>query len=103
MIISAVAASNQDYYTAWSCAKIASTLPDESLLVPEYPLCASYVNGSNPGQVSPVYASMGGGSAANVGAALNMSFGAALWLAFNLHALGVEIYVSSLYCSVFFY
>lgn len=101
MVIVAIAASDQDYYIVWSCAKIASTLPDKSRLVPDYPLCASYADGSNLEQVSPVHASMGGGSLANVGAALNLSFGAALWLAFNLHALGVEIYVGGLCSSGF--
>jgi hypothetical protein len=94
MIIAALITSGQGYYIVWSCAKIASTLPNISLLVPDYPACASYVDGSNPDQVAPVAASMGSGSAASVGAALNINFGAALWLAFNIHAVGVEVYVS---------
>ena len=97
MIISAVVTSNRGYYAVWTCAKIVSTFSDRSLtrLVQDYPLCASYVDGSNLEQVAAVSAKFAGGSSANVGAALNLSFGAALWLAFNLHALGVEVYVSS--------
>ena len=97
MIVAAIVTSNQDYYIVWSCAKIASTITDNSLLV-AFPSCASYVDGSNLEQVAPVSANMAGGAAANAGAALSISFGAALWLAFNIHAFGVEIYVSKLFC-----
>lgn len=96
MILSAVITSDRGYYIVWPCAKIVSTLPGKSLaiLVQDFPACASYANGSNLEQVAAVSAGFSG-SAANVGAALNVSFGAALWLAFNIHALGVEVYVSS--------
>jgi len=87
---------DRGYYIVWLCAKILSTLSGKSLaiLVQDYPACALYVDGSNLEQVAVVSAEFSG-SAANVGAALNASFGAALWLAFNIHALGVEVYVSS--------
>ena len=103
MITAAVVSSNQGYYTVWTCAKIVSTFSDKSLvlLVQDYPSCASYANGSNPDQVAAVSANFAGGSSANVGAALNISFGAALWLAFNIHALGIEVYVSSSLFSIF--
>lgn len=96
MIIAAVVTSDKGYYAVWTCAKILSTYSDKSLilLVEDYPACSAYVDGSNPDQVAPVAASFAGSSSAGVGAALNLSFGAALWLAFNLHAMGVEIYVS---------
>ena len=96
MILSALITSNQGYYAVWTCAKILSTYSNRSVetLVQDYPSCASWADGSNSEQVAPVSASFEGGSSANVGAALNISFGAALWLAFDLHALGVEIYVS---------
>lgn len=96
MILSALITSNQGYYAVWSCAKILSTYSDKSMgaLLEDYPSCVPFANGSNPEQVAPVSAGFAGGSSANVGAALNISFGAALWLAFNLHALGIEIYVS---------
>jgi hypothetical protein len=91
MVIIAKLTSDRDYHLVWSCAKIASTLTDQSLLQ-DYPSCASYADGSNLAQLSPVSLDLGG-SNANVGAALDVSFGAALWLAFNIHALGIEIYV----------
>jgi len=34
-----------------------------------------------------------GGNGATAGSALGLSFGPAMWLAFTLHALGIEIYV----------
>ena len=58
-----------------------------------YPACASYADGSDPNAVSAVLANMGGASAANAGAALNVNFGMALWLAFAIHAVGVEVYL----------
>jgi hypothetical protein len=94
MVIIATLTSNQDYHIVWSCAKIASTLMDRSLLLQDYPSCASYANGSNLEQLVPVSIDFGG-TEANIGAALDVSFGAALWLAFNIHVLGVEIYVWS--------
>lgn len=96
MIISAVITSDQGHYAVWTCAKILSTYADRSriLLVEDYPACASYVDGSNLQQVAPVESSFSGSSSAGVGAALNLSFGAGLWLAFNLHAFGIELYVS---------
>jgi hypothetical protein len=92
MIIAAQIISNQGYYAVWTCAKIESTLPDPSSLLNHYPTCAGYATGANPAQVSLVEASFDGGST-GVGASLNLNFGMALWLAFTLHALGVEIYL----------
>jgi hypothetical protein len=103
MVISAVITTDRGYFAVWTCAKIVSTFPDESLtrLIQDYPVCASYADGSNLEQVAAVSAGFSG-SLTNVGAALNISFGAAVWLAFNMHALGVEIYVSSKLFLVFF-
>lgn len=86
--------SNKGHYAVWSCAKIAATISKDMDLVLAYPACASYADGSNLDQVSAVLADMGGASAANAGAALNVNFGMALWLAFAVHAVGVEVYVS---------
>ena len=61
-----------------------------------YPACASYLNGTDVGQEAVVHADFGGDVSTELGAALNMSFGMALWLALALHAVGVEIYVSPL-------
>lgn len=91
MIISAQIISNQDYYTVWSCAKINDTLQGQSLLE-LFPGCSSYVDGTNLGQVTAVKADFNA-SAVGAGAALNVNFGMALWLAFALHAFGVETYL----------
>jgi hypothetical protein len=94
MIIAAKIIAGQGYHIVWTCAKIASTISNNATsLEQDYPSCASYVDGSNLDAVSAVSADMNG-KAANIGAALNMSFGTALWLAFALHALGVEVYES---------
>jgi hypothetical protein len=94
MIISAMIISNKGHYAVWPCAKIAATISEDMELVSAYPACASYADGSNLDQVSAVLADMGGASAVNAGAALNVNMGMALWLASAVHALGVEIYVS---------
>jgi hypothetical protein len=100
MILATVIISKTgEYYAAWSCAKIESALPSSSMLLSQYPACASYVNGSNPNAVAPVLANLDGETGVNAGAALNLSFGMGLWLSVVLHAIGVEIYVSpSQYC-----
>lgn len=84
------------YYAVWPCAKIEFTLSDPSTLVSAYPSCAEYANSTNPSAVSLVAASLGrkDSTAATVGAGLGVPFGMALWLAFLMHAVGVEIYVS---------
>lgn len=59
-----------------------------------YPACEAYINGSNPDAVDKVLANLDGDTGVNAGAALSESFGMALWLAFAMHAFGVELYVS---------
>lgn len=94
LIIGAMIITNLDYYTVWPCAKIEATIDSDVDLVSSYPACASYANGSYPEQVSAVAAKLGGGGdSANAGAALNMNFGMALWLALMLHAIGIEVYL----------
>lgn len=94
MIIAAMIVSDKGYYIVWPCAKIADTIAEGMDLVAEYPACAAYADSGNMNAVSAVLANMNGGSAANAGAALNVNFGMALWLAFAIHAIGVEVYVS---------
>lgn len=94
MIISAMIISNKRHYAVWSCAKIAATISKNVDLVSAYPACVSYADHSNLDQVSAVLADMGGASADNAGAALDVNFGMALWLASAIHAVGVEIYAS---------
>ncbi|CAI6336276.1 unnamed protein product [Periconia digitata] len=84
-----------DYRTAWPCAKIAYTIADDAKTQRLYPECASYLNGTDSKQYSTVRARFGGEqtSAAEIGAAFNMTFGMALWVAMAIHAVGVEIYL----------
>ncbi|EUC45625.1 hypothetical protein COCMIDRAFT_94973 [Bipolaris oryzae ATCC 44560] len=93
MIISAQIIKNSGYYTVWPCVKIAATIEDDIDLVTSYPACSAFANGSNPDAVSAVAATIGSGDRANTGAALNIAFGMAVWVAFALHAIGVEIYL----------
>lgn len=94
MIIAALIISEGEYFIAWPCSKIDSTLDPGSSLLSGYPACAAYVSGTNSAEFALVKASMKGPGRANVGAALNMPFGMALWLAVAIHAIGVEIYLS---------
>ncbi len=75
------------YYGTMSCDQLASVVGPGSLKS-TYPQC----NGT-PTQQIPVEASFSQG-AANVGIALELNFGMALWLALFLHTIGVEIYLS---------
>ncbi|PVH92313.1 hypothetical protein DM02DRAFT_282318 [Periconia macrospinosa] len=82
------------YYTSWPCAKLAFTIKDDVKTAELYPECASYFNGSDLLKQASVHANFGDdGTGAEVGAAFNMTFGMALWLALLLHAVGVEIYL----------
>jgi hypothetical protein len=93
IIATVIISATGEHYTVWSCAKIGSTLPKSSMLLSQYPACASYVNGSDPNAVAPVLANLDGGTAVTAGASLNLSFGMGLWLAVAIHAIGVEVYV----------
>jgi hypothetical protein len=94
MIISTVIIStNGQYYTVWPCAKIDTAVSDPSQLLQMYPTCESYLNGTNLEEMAIVTANLNGASGAEVGAALSMSFGIAVWLATAIHAIGVEVYV----------
>jgi hypothetical protein len=102
MIIAALIISKDDYFVAWPCAKIETTLDEGSSLLSSYPACAAYANGTNPQEFALVKASMDGPGGGNAGAALNVTFGMALWLAVAIHAIGVEVYVSFATDNLFF-
>jgi hypothetical protein len=99
MIIAAKIISQMNsYYTVWPCAKILSAYGNAVPAVMKfYPECAAYLNGTSPLQQVTVHASMNAGTPVAAGAALNVSFGMALWVATVIHAVGVEIYVSFLF------
>ncbi|KAL2071974.1 hypothetical protein VTL71DRAFT_11317 [Oculimacula yallundae] len=98
MIIAAMIVSTQKNYSATRrCGEIAFTVSGSSDLTnqPEdftqrYPGCVN-ASANTPVAIS---ASMDG-EAENVGVALGMGFGMAVWVAFWLHAVGVEIYLNA--------
>jgi hypothetical protein len=89
--------SNQGYFLSISCDQLASRylLGSQEMVLSRFPTCEAYFSGNNPNQVVPVEAAMSDGGAEGARAALNISFGAALWLALFIHAVGIEIYVRS--------
>jgi hypothetical protein len=78
-----------------SCDQLASRylLGSQKKTLSRFPECEAYFSGKNADQVVSVEAAMSGGGSPGVRAALNISFGAALWLALFIHAVGIEIYV----------
>lgn len=89
MFISATIISNQGpYYAPMSCAKLASFYSNATALEGAHPAC------SDLSAWSIVRANMSG-EAKNVAASLDITFGAAVWLALAIHAIGVEFYVST--------
>lgn len=81
------------YYEARPCEQIEYILGSPSATLSAYPDCAPYLDGSDPAKQVAVEANYSG-SAVQLTVALGSNFGAAGWLAFALHAIGVEIYVS---------
>ncbi|KAL8339420.1 hypothetical protein RB601_005810 [Gaeumannomyces tritici] len=81
------------YYMPEPCAKVASLVGGRDAMLARYPECAAFYSGTNPDQHALVAASMTLGRPESVGAAIDLSFGAAMWLALALHAVGIEIYL----------
>jgi hypothetical protein len=83
----------KDYYVGRSCPQIQfSYKGSEDQTVQYYLECQAYFNGWNPSQYTLVLANYNG-RPEQIGASLGTSFGMALWLAFSLHAIGIEIYL----------
>jgi hypothetical protein len=96
MIIAAQIISQQGgYLSAQPCDKIEFVLKSANAATALYPECASYVSVENPGQQALVSANYYGTNPVEILAAFNLVFGVATWLALALHAIGIEIYVSS--------
>ncbi len=83
------------YWSAQPCDKLDFIISNATKTLELYPACATFYSGENPGQYAAVMVNMINGGPEQAGAALNINFGAAGWLALALHAIGVEIYVSS--------
>ena len=76
------------------CTKINSVLgPD--MTVNTYPDCINFFNGTNKAQQVVVTANFNSLNPMEIGASLDISFGAAGWLALWIHAILIEFYVSS--------
>lgn len=80
------------YYQARSCAQLHSIYGDQSATLAAYADCAPYFSGQDVNKWVAVEGNFHG-DAAGSAVALGANFGSALWLAFAIHAIGVEIYV----------
>ncbi|KAI0427089.1 hypothetical protein F5Y09DRAFT_350660 [Xylaria sp. FL1042] len=94
LIVGAIVVSSiGGYYLAEPCDKINYALHGQDATLSFYPECASFFSGENPEQQAIVKANYNGNNAIEVGAAFNIVFGAAGWLAIALHAFGAELYL----------
>ena len=84
-----------NHYYSMSCAKVAYTIDDNDVMSSTYSACEGYLSSTNQDQYVAVRANISdAANAAEAAAILEMTFGAAMWLAFIIHAFGVELYVS---------
>lgn len=90
---SSIISISLSYYLAQPCDKMDYMLGKEETLA-RYPDCANFYNATRIDQNVVVQADFNG-EVDEIGTAMNMNFGMALWVALFLHAFGVEIYVSS--------
>jgi hypothetical protein len=93
MILATAIISKMDYHTVRPCAQLASISESNSKLYPE---CVALSDGSDPQALAIVRANLQG-NASEIGAALGMPFGMAVWLGLAIHAIGVEVYVSEIH------
>ncbi|CAJ2501359.1 Uu.00g042120.m01.CDS01 [Anthostomella pinea] len=81
-------------YYALPCDKLNWLLGDQSRTLSLYPECQSFFSGENPSQHASVRQSFTNAhSVAEVTAAMNASFGMAIWLAWLIHIFGAELYL----------
>ncbi|KAK3073826.1 hypothetical protein LTR53_004233 [Teratosphaeriaceae sp. CCFEE 6253] len=74
------------------CAQINSIWGPHNTLR-AYPGCAAYYDGTEPDQRVVVTAGFPNGSPVEISAALGLTFGAAGWVAWWLHAIMIEVYL----------
>ncbi|WAO95538.1 Hypothetical protein NCS54_01316600 [Fusarium falciforme] len=93
IIMASIIGSSNDYFQPRMCTQIDYVL-GESDTRASYPDCDSFYTGKDLDKRVLVKANMGDeGSDMEVGASLGLAFGPALWLAFVIHAIGIEIYL----------
>jgi hypothetical protein len=93
LVLSALIISDDGHVVPMPCAKVASMMGSAERTLRAYPECEAYFSREDVNKMVLVHASMDG-NGSNAMAILSFSFGAAFWLAFVLHAVGVEVYVS---------
>jgi hypothetical protein len=94
-IAASIISNMSGYVLAQPCPLITQSFEnDVTATLHFYPECENYYNGANQNQYAIITANING-TAIEAGTALDLTFGAALWLALALHAIGVELYVSS--------
>lgn len=96
LIITAIYTSFTDsYYFIQPCFKIAFLYNNaEHPTVDLYPVCASFFNGTNLNARAIVEAFFfNDRRPEQIAAALDMTFGMALWLGFFIHVIGIELYL----------
>jgi hypothetical protein len=93
MILAALVTSTiGSYNVMMTCGELGS-MHGLSYLVETYPDCV--VNSTIlRDDLKPVHASMFGGVREEIGASLRLNFGMAIWLAFFMHGVGVEVYLA---------
>ncbi|KAM0715242.1 hypothetical protein Q7P37_008740 [Cladosporium fusiforme] len=94
MIIAAnILSTSGDFWSIQDCAKVLDVFGNDSeTLLEIYPTCVSLIQQNNLHATTLVHVNMRG-TAVEVMAALNESFGMSGWVAFTLHAIGVEVYL----------
>lgn len=93
--ISCRTVSGQGYTAMRPCAQIDSDgILSKSLIQSSWPECAAYFTGRNPDQQALVKADYHG-LPIEVNVAISIVSGASAFVALFLHAMGVELYVSS--------
>ncbi|MCJ1398642.1 hypothetical protein MMC11_001842 [Xylographa trunciseda] len=81
------------YFVLYSCDELRFMHADDASYVPRaYPACGPPGSTTASGQ-AVVHAAFGAGVVEEIGAALRLNFGMAIWLALVLHLVGVEIYL----------
>ncbi|KAL1859793.1 hypothetical protein Daus18300_009383 [Diaporthe australafricana] len=80
------------YYDARPCEQVENIFGSAEESMAAYPDCAPFFNGSDPSKQVAVEANFNG-DPVQLAVALGSNFGPAMWLAFAIHAIGVEIYL----------
>lgn len=83
------------YYSSQSCEKIDWLYKgNQTRTLLEYPECEAFFSGLNTDQFASVKGQFQAGTVVQKTAIMDMLFGTCLWLAWAIHILGLEIYVS---------